>query len=255
MTDLAITHAPRGLVQGVVREPPLAHHRARPDFLDQANLELAGLDAAGRVAWARDRLPGVQVLSSSFGIQAAVMLHLVHQVCPRIPVILVDTGYLFPETYRFIDELVARLKLDLRVYRAAQSPAWLEARHGRLWEQGVRGIEHYNQIQKVEPMERALQELGVGTWFAGLRRVQSRTRRDLPVLQFKDGRYKVFPLLDWTNRDIYHYLKHHDLPYHPLWEQGYVSVGDWHSSAPLTPGMLEEETRFFGLKRECGLHE
>ena len=104
-------------------------------------------------------------------------------------------------------------------------------------------------------MERALRELGVGTWFAGLRREQSRTRQGLPFVQFKDGRYKVFPLLDWTNRDIHRYLKRHDLPSHPLWERGYVSVGDWHSSAPLAPGMLEEETRFCGLKRECGLHE
>jgi len=183
------------------------------------------------------------------------MLHLVNRLCPRIPVILIDTGYLFPETYRFIDTLVARLDLDLRVYRADLSPAWLEARHGRLWEQGVAGIKCYNQIMKVEPMERALRELGVGTWFAGLRREQSRTRRELPVIQIKDGRYKIFPILDWTHRDIHRYLKHHDLPYHPLWEQGYVSVGDWHSSAPLTAGMLEEETRFFGLKRECGLHE
>jgi phosphoadenosine phosphosulfate reductase len=255
MTELAIRHAPQDPARGTVREPQAADLSSPPDFLEEANVQLVGLDAEGRVAWARDRLPGTQVLTSSFGIQAAVMLHLVHQVGPRIPVILVDTGYLFPETYRFIDTLVDRLDLDLRVYRSDLSPAWLEARHGRLWEQGVAGIEHYNQIQKVEPMERALRELGVGTWFAGLRRVQSRTRQELPILQFKDERYKVFPLLDWSNRDIHRYLKRHDLPYHPLWKQGYVSVGDWHSSAPLTPGMLEEETRFFGLKRECGLHE
>jgi phosphoadenosine phosphosulfate reductase len=259
MTEFAIRQLPRmvagGLDRCIGRAPVVAGHHPPTDFLGEANAELAGLDAAGRVTWARDRLPGVQVLSSSFGIQAAVMLHLVYQVCPRLPVILIDTGYLFPETYRFIDTLVARLDLDLRVYRAEQSPAWLEARHGRLWEQGVKGIEQYNRIHKVEPMERALAELGVGTWFAGLRREQSSTRADLPILQYKEGRYKVYPLLDWSNRDIYRYLKRHDLPYHPLWEQGYVSVGDWHSSTPLAPGMLEEETRFFGLKRECGLHE
>lgn len=251
MTDLAVHRVPRGT------DWKLQDHGqgSVPEFLHQANVALAALDAEGRVAWARDQLPGALVLSSSFGIQAAVMLHLVNRVCPRIPVILIDTGYLFPETYRFIDALVARLALDLRVYRADLSPAWLETRHGRLWEQGVAGIERYNQIMKVEPMERALRELGVGAWFAGLRREQSRSRRELPFIQIKDGRYKVFPILDWTNRDIHRYLKRHDLPYHPLWAQGYVSVGDWHSSAPLTAGMLEEETRFFGLKRECGLHE
>lgn len=250
MTDLAVHRTPRRTdwkLQDKDQGPA-------PEWLHQANVQLAALDAEGRIAWVCNQLPGALVLSSSFGIQAAVMLHLVNQLCPRIPVILIDTGYLFPETYRFIDTLVARLDLDLRVYRADLSPAWLEARHGRLWEQGVAGIERYNRIMKVEPMERALGELGVGSWFAGLRREQSRTRRELPLIQIKDGRYKVFPILDWTNRDIHRYLKRHDLPYHPLWEQGYVSVGDWHSSTPLTPGMLEEETRFFGLKRECGLH-
>ncbi|WP_295455161.1 phosphoadenylyl-sulfate reductase [uncultured Thiodictyon sp.] len=265
MTEQAIRHAPwgvpvrhaapRGLRTGAAHDTHTGDPRRRQEFLDQANAELSALDAAGRVAWARDHLPGAQVLSSSFGVQAAVMLHLVSQGIPRIPVVLIDTGYLFPETYLFIDELVARLDLDLRVYRSDISPAWLEARHGRLWENGVTGIEHYNRIHKVEPMGRALRELGVGTWFAGLRRVQSQSRKDIPVLQVKDGRYKVHPIIDWTDRDVYHYLKRYDLPYHPLWEQGYVSIGDHHSTVPLGAGMTEEETRFFGLKRECGLHE
>ena len=246
---------PRALRTAATRAAPAADHRLNPQFLDQANAQLAGLDAPGRVAWAREHLPGTQVLSSSFGVQAAVMLHLVNQVIPRVPVVLIDTGYLFPETYRFIDELVERLDLDLRVYRADLSPAWLEARHGRLWENGVTGIERYNHLHKVQPMDRAMQDLRVGTWFAGLRRAQSKSRQDLPILQVKDGRYKVHPVIDWTDRDIYQYLKRHDLPYHPLWEQGYVSIGDRHSTVPLSVGMLEEETRFGGLKRECGLHE
>jgi len=62
-------------------------------------------------------------------------------------------------------------------------------------------------------------------------------------------------VLDWSNKDVHYYLKNHDLPYHPLWEQGYVSVGDWHTTRPLEAGMSEQDTRFFGLKRECGLHE
>ena len=225
------------------------------DFIRSANHKLIGMEAAERVAWALDKLPGVQVLTSSFGVQAAVMLHLVTGVHPRIPVVFVDTGYLFPETYRFVDELTERLDLNLHVYRSLLSPAWLEARHGRLWENGVGGIEHYNRLNKVEPMHRALRELDAGTWFAGLRREQSRSRGGLPVLAKKDGCFKVHPLIDWSDRDVYRYLKQHRLPYHPLWEQGYVSIGDVHTTRPLTPGMLVEETRFFGLKRECGLHE
>jgi phosphoadenosine phosphosulfate reductase len=225
------------------------------DFIQSANEQLINCDAEERVAWAISHLPGAHVLSSSFGLQAALMLHLVTRVYPRIPVIFIDTGYLFPETYQFVDALTARLDLNLHVYRSPISPAWQEARHGRLWEHGVDGIAHYNRINKVEPMARALAELDAGTWLAGLRREQSRSRSLLPVLATKNGRFKLHPVIDWSERDVYRYLKRHALPYHPLWERGYVSVGDTHTSRPLEPGMLAEETRFFGLKRECGLHE
>lgn len=112
-------------------------------------------------------------------------LHLVTRQKADIPVILTDTGYLFPETYQFIDQLTEKLDLNLQVFRAAQSPAWQEARYGKLWEQGIEGIERYNQINKVEPMNRALETLQARTWFAGLRRDQSGSRAHLPVLAIK----------------------------------------------------------------------
>jgi phosphoadenosine phosphosulfate reductase len=107
----------------------------------------------------------------------------------------------------------------------------------------------------VEPMKRALADLEVGTWFAGLRREQSVSRAELPVLRLQDGRFKLHPVIDWSHRQVARYLRDHSLPRHPLWEKGYVSVGDYQTSRPLEPGMTEEKTRFFGLKRECGLHE
>jgi phosphoadenosine phosphosulfate reductase len=223
--------------------------------LADTNAQLEALSAQERVAWALENLPGEFVLSSSFGIQAAVCLHLVTQQRPDIPVILTDTGYLFPETYRFIDELTEKLKLNLKVFRAIESPAWQEARYGKLWEQGVEGIERYNQINKVEPMNRALESQGAQTWFAGLRREQSDSRAALPVLGIQRGVFKILPIIDWDNRTVYQYLKQHGLKYHPLWDEGYLSVGDTHTTRKWEPGMAEEETRFFGLKRECGLHE
>lgn len=224
--------------------------------LAELNAQLAGQPAEQRVAWALDRYPSGIALSSSFGAQAAVSLHMVTAQRPEIPVILIDTDYLFPETYRFIDELTDRLGLNLHVYRARLSPAWQEARYGRLWEQGLEGIERYNDMNKVEPMQRALQELGIRAWFSGLRRQQSVSRQHRQVLEFgKGGRLRIHPIVDWTDRDVFRYLKQHDLPYHPLWHEGYVSIGDWHTTSRLEAGMREEDTRFFGLKRECGLHE
>jgi phosphoadenosine phosphosulfate reductase len=230
-------------------------HIAPAEDLATLNARLEAMDAAARVRWALQHTPGTHVLSSSFGAQSAVTLHLLSRQQPDIPVILIDTGYLFPETYRFADELTERLGLNLKVYRPLVSRAWMEARHGRLWEQGLVGIEQYNNLRKVEPMNRALDELQAGTWFTGLRRNQSASRANTPVLQKRGQRWKVNPIADWNDRDVWQYLKQHELPYHPLWEQGYVSIGDYHTTRRWEPGMREEDTRFFGLKRECGLHE
>lgn len=224
-------------------------------WLRHANQHLETLSAEQRVQWALTALPPTHVLSSSFGIQAAVLLHMVTRIKPDIPVVLIDTGYLFPETYRFIDQLSERLALNVQVYRNPLPPAWQEARFGKLWTKGIEGLDRYNHMNKVEPMQRALDELDASAWFAGLRRSQSSTREHLPVLDQVGHRFKMLPIIDWSNKDVHYYLKEHDLPYHPLWEKNYVSVGDVHTSRPLEPGMTEEETRFFGLKRECGLHE
>lgn len=228
---------------------------AEQENLDGINSELEKASAEQRVEWALTNLPGNHVLTSSFGIQSAVMLHLVTGIAPGIPVVFVDTGYLFPQTYSFVDQLTERLKLNLQVFRPNHSPAWQENRYGRLWEQGLAGIEHYNRLNKIEPMQQALKSLEVGSWFAGLRRQQAESRASLPVIRKQDDRNKIHPIIDWHNRDVHRYLQKHDLPYHPLWEKGYVSVGDVHTSRPLELGMREEETRFFGLKRECGIHE
>ncbi|WP_299021474.1 phosphoadenylyl-sulfate reductase [uncultured Photobacterium sp.] len=223
--------------------------------LAEINAELEGLSAESRIRWALEHLDGEFALASSFGIQSAVMLHMVTREKPDIPVILTDTGYLFPETYQFIDLLTERLSLNLHVYRSELTSAWQEARFGRLWEQGVEGLKQYNRINKVEPMRRALDELSIGTWFSGLRREQSDSRATLPILAIQNGLFKFLPLIDWSNREIHQYLIRHELPYHPLWDQGYMSVGDTHTTRKWEPGMKEEDTRFFGLKRECGLHE
>jgi phosphoadenosine phosphosulfate reductase len=195
------------------------------------------------------------VLSTSFGVQSAVMLHLVTTQIPDIPVIFVDTGYLFPATYTFADELTARLKLNLKTYVPKQTAAQQEALYGKLWEKDVDGLDRYNRINKVEPMNRAITELGAEAWLSGLRRSQSSTRKDRDFVEQQNKVLKIYPILDWTDRDIYIYLNENNLPYHPLWDQGYVSVGDWHSTKKLGEGMTEEETRFGGIKRECGLHE
>ncbi|MEM1229618.1 MAG: phosphoadenylyl-sulfate reductase [Pseudomonadota bacterium] len=223
--------------------------------LGAMNARFATLSAEERVREALRDLPGAHVLSSSFGAQAAVSLHMLTRAEPDLPVVLIDTGYLFPETYQFVETLTEQLDLNLKVYRAAMSPARQEALFGERWNQGLEGLEAYNRQNKVEPMRRALEALDTGTWFTGLRRDQASTRSSTPFVAQSGGRFKVAPIADWNDRDVYRYLTEHKLPYHPLWEQGYVSIGDTHSTIPLHQADSLEATRFDGLKRECGLHD
>lgn len=218
------------------------------------NADLESLTAENRIQKAAEHFQDGLVLSSSFGAQAAVMLHLANSVVPNIPVILIDTGYLFPETYHFVELLREKLNLNLHVYSAEHSPAWQEAKFGQLWKKGIKGIEQYNQMNKVEPMKRALEELNVTCWLSGIRRQQSSSRIGKPFIEESFGIHKLYPILDWTDRDIHKYLTKNGLPYHPLWFKGYVSIGDVHTTKKLSEVETIEETRFFGLKRECGLH-
>lgn len=219
------------------------------------NEQLEDASASERVRWAYEQFGDKLVMSTSFGVQSAATLHLVTSIIPDIPVVFIDTGYLFPETYRFADALTKQLNLNLKVYTPQTTAAWQEALHGKRWEQGREGLEAYNFENKVEPMNRAIQELGGEAWISGLRRVQSGTREHLKVVQRQNKTYKIHPIIDWTDRDIYQYLSGNGLPYHPLWDEGYVSVGDVHSTSKLEAGMTAEQTRFNGVKRECGLHE
>jgi phosphoadenosine phosphosulfate reductase len=205
-----------------------------------------------QVAWADRTFGSHLIVSTSFGIQSAVILHLVSSMLPRVPVVFVDTGYLLPETYRYAAELTERLRLDVRRYAAAESPADMEQRVGKLWESD---LDEYHRIRKVEPMRRALAELDARAWIAGLRADQTTFRSTLDPVTFQDGIFKVHPILRWRSQDVYYYMEHYGLPQHPLWEKGYTRVGDWHSSSAVPGGGEgDKNARFDGRAEECGLH-
>ncbi|WP_026102623.1 phosphoadenosine phosphosulfate reductase [Pleurocapsa sp. PCC 7319] len=220
------------------------------------NQELTPLKAIEIVQWTQDNFSKGLVMSTSFGIQSAVMLHMVTQIIPDIPVIWIDTGYLPPETYRFAEELTKKLKLNLQIYQSDLSPARMEALYGKLWQQDdLKALNRYDYLRKVEPMNRALKELNAKAILAGLRREQTDFRQQLQTINLQGEQYKVLPILSWNAKNIYYYLQEYNLPYHPLFDQGYVTVGDWHSSRSLMAEDTNERlTRFRGLKQECGLH-
>ena len=225
--------------------------------LDQARAALEALTPQQRLAWAVDRFGENFALTTSFGIQSSVLLHMLSELpeAADVPVIWVDTGYLPPETYQYAETLQQRLNIRLVVAQSPISPARMEALHGRLWETGdVKDLEVYLQIRKVEPLERALADLDVQCWASGVRRGQTEHRRQMTWLDPIRQRLSLRPLLTWTPRDVFYYMQEHELPQHPLFEQGYSTVGDWHSSGPDGAELSGRDTRFGGLKQECGIH-
>lgn len=220
------------------------------EIIKELNPILQTLSAEKRIEWALDHFGSSVVMTSSFGIQSAVLLHLVTTLQPDIPVIFIDTGYLFPETYAYCDQLTNLLNLDIRVVRSEISPAWQESRFGKLfWENGKEGIIRYNNLNKLIPFQTALSELFVNAWFSGLRRhvnkrTQLKSRSELQFIVLNRGRFNIHPILDWSEKAIQLYMETNSLPVHPLAKEGYLSVGDWHStSLPLVTdeGMEEEE--------------
>jgi phosphoadenosine phosphosulfate reductase len=218
--------------------------------------EIQRLEASAEevLEWTRHTFGDDLVLTSSFGADSAVMLHLVHRIIPRVRVLFLDTGYLFPETYQFAEELTKRFDLDLRVYSPQMTAARQEALYGKLWEGGERDLEHYQRINKIEPMDRALRELAPQAWIAGLRGRQTSFRAGLKKIELQGNVYKVHPILGWTEEDVHRYMRTNDLPYHPLRKRGYRSIGDVHSTAPTRDDEDARAGRRLGVHSECGIH-
>lgn len=221
-----------------------------------ASADVQNMSAEELLEWADLTFGDGLVMSTSFGIQSAVMLHLATQARPDIPVIWVDTGYLPAETYEYAQTLKEQLNLNLIVARSPISPTQMESRFGRLWEsENLDDLNRYDQIRKVEPMERTLKELAATGWLSGLRSGQTSYRSELPRVKQAGDRHRIYPILNWSSKDVYYYMERHELPQHPLFYQGYTTVGDAHSSRPVTADdSHERDTRFQGRKQECGLH-
>ena len=220
------------------------------------NYELERLDITKRLDWIYRHLKNIAV-TSSFGAQSAVLLHLLHQHrhFNKLPVYIIDTGYLFNETYQYIEALSKLFTLKLRIVQPERSAAWQEAIYGKLWEKGLKGIEKYNEINKIQPLKTAFDKDNINTWITGLRRSQSKSRNNIDFVSYQNNRIKVNIIADWSDQQIDDHFEKNNLPRHPLVEKGFISIGDRQLSKSIFEVDKVEELRFFGLKRECGLHE
>ena len=222
--------------------------------ISKLNDKFQRLTAAQRIAYCYEYHGKKVVASTSFGLQSAVMLHLICKESPDIPVVFIDTGYLFSETYLYAKQLQELLSINIRLYRPELTAAHQEALYGKLWKQDEKGQQQYALLNKIQPMNQALVDLKAQIWLSGLRKSHSKSRQHREYLEQQKTTIKCYPILDWTDIQVDSYFKKHDLPRHPLANLGYSTMGDWHSTRLHLEGEAAENTRFDGKRYECGLH-
>jgi phosphoadenosine phosphosulfate reductase len=205
--------------------------------ITQANAELRDQTPLEIVRWAIARAEGRAIASTNFRPYEAVILHLVTQVQPDIPVLWVDHGYNKPATYKHAEELKQRLNLNINAFVPKMTAAHYDAIHGGAPEptpENEERIKAFSTVMKLEPFQRGMKELAPTVWITALRKVQNPNRAGLDVISADAnfGSLKVSPVFSWTDKDMHTYLQQHDLP------------NEWDY---FDPAKADE-------KRECGLH-
>lgn len=208
-----------------------------PDQITKANAELRDKPALEVVKWAAAQANGRAIVSTNFRPYEAVILHLVTQVQPDIPVLWVDHGYNRPATYKHADQLKAQLKLNIKAYLPRLTAAHYDAVHGGMPEptpENEERIKSFSTVMKLEPFQRGMKELAPTIWLTALRKVQNPNRAGLDIVSHDAnfGSLKVSPVFHWSDADMETYLAKHNLP------------NEWDY---FDPAKADE-------KRECGLH-
>ena len=227
--------------------------------LDLINPALEAQEPGKIVEWASQMFGAQLVMSSSFGAESAALVHMATRVVPDIKIIMVDTGFLFPETHQLMEQLRARLNLNVWVYRTLSDPISYLRDAGEDDPTQRRDVTRCCAINKNEPFDRAFAELKPAAWLRGIRRQQASTRADRKVVEWSKryGCYAISPLLNWSTRQLHNYMIQNDLPFHPLYEKGYMSIGcnPLSCTRPITIGEDPRSGRWSGTgKLECGLH-
>ncbi len=211
------------------------------------------------IAWAIKAFPGKIAMTSSFGPESGVLLHMASQIDPGVPVLFLETGYHFQETIVYKEELVKLLGLTRLVDLKAEPKRKAEVVKQYEGVPYEKNPDLCCQINKVEPMDLAMKDFDA--WMSGIRRHQTDFRKSIRV--FEEYRkpetgnhlYKISPLANFTSREMWWYLKEHNIPKHPLYDKGYLSVGCWPCTRPVQPGDDERSGRWAGkTKTECGIH-
>lgn len=224
------------------------------DRFDQEEVaaHLEGMSAERILEWAFAEFGSSLYFACSFQKTSSVMAHMASSINRSARFFYLDTGVLFPETYATRDRLAEAFGVKFDRWHGISLEEQAREHGDRLWESDPDAC---CGLRKVEPMREALS--GVDCWVSGVRREDSSTRAGAPKFAW-DGRFglwKLNPLADWSERDVWNYLNEHDLPYNPLHDQGYPSIGCTHCTQPVHPGQGVREGRWSGSgKTECGIN-
>ena len=238
-----------------------AHNTSPPcEDIDQLNIDALNQQFEHStpqeiLAWCVRYIPDGLAQTTSFSMLAVTNM-LYQELRHPVPIIFLDTLHLFPETLETAQKAKDIYRLDLHTYRAigVDSREAFAKRYGdKLWE---RDVDQFYAITKVEPLQRALDDLQIKAWITGRRRDQSEARKYLPIFERADsGRIKINPLANWTREDIWAYTDQNDVLYNPLHDQGYTSIGDEPLTTPTAVDEDERAGRWRGTeKTECGIH-
>jgi len=219
----------------------------------EVNARLTGATPHEIIRWAVERFHPRLTMATAFGPEGCILLHLLAEIEPRVRVFNLDTGYQFPETLELRDRIAERYGIEVEMVRPETTTAEYEARHG-----GPLYVANSDQCcydRKIVPLRRAL--VGYDAWITAIRADQSPHRAAAPIVgpDPKFGLVKVNPLLRWTKRDVWAFIVTHKVPYNPLHDRGYPSIGCWPCTRPVAAGEDERAGRWAGqAKTECGLH-
>jgi phosphoadenosine phosphosulfate reductase len=225
------------------------------DALAEANRDLADAGPEQILRWAVRRFHPRLLMATAFGVEGCCVIHLLAGIEPGVRVINLETGYQFPETLALRERVKARYGIAVEYVYPEQTVAEYEAEHGGPLH-GLRP-DQCCLDRKVRPLRRALERLSPLAWISAIRKDQTADRGKADVVQWdaKFGLVKVNPLLNWTKKDVWAFALKHDVPYNPLHDRDYPSIGCWPCTRPVAPGEDDRAGRWAGkVKKECGLH-
>jgi phosphoadenosine phosphosulfate reductase len=221
--------------------------------LTEANRVLAGASPQEILRWAIDSFAPKLTMATAFGPEGCVILHMLSEIEPKTRVFNLDTGYQFAETLELRERIARRYGIEVEMVRAEQSvPEYEAGNGGPIY---ATDPDRCCRDRKIIPLRRAVE--GYDAWISAIRADQSlhRAKADVVGWDAKFGLVKINPLLKWTKRDVWAFVVTNDVPYNPLHDQGYPSIGCWPCTRPVAQGADERAGRWAGqAKTECGLH-